>query len=83
MTSLQPSFKHLTGNYNKEENITITEDDVEQAIEEKYTTYGYASADAFKESVDIEEYKDSLLLNKVVDFLVENATITEVPEITE
>ena len=38
---------------------------------------------AFKEAVDLEEYKDSLLLNKVVDFLVENATITEVPEITE
>ena len=31
----------------------------------------------------MEEYKDSLLLNKVVDFLVENATITEVPELAE
>ena len=30
-----------------------------------------------------EEYRDSLLLNKIVDFLVENATITEVPELAE
>ena len=37
----------------------------------------------FKSLVDLEEYRDGLLLNKVVDFLVENATITEVPEITE
>ena len=32
---------------------------------------------------DYEPYKDSLLLNKIVDFLVENATITEVPELAE
>ena len=67
----------------KAENLTITDEDMEQAVEENYAGYGYASADAFKEAVDLEEYKDSLLLNKVVDFLVENATITEVPEITE
>ena len=67
----------------KEENITVTEEDLEEAVEANYASYGYASADAFKEAVDVEEYKDSLLLNKVVDFLVENATITEVPEITE
>ena len=65
------------------ENLTLTEGDVEKAIEENYASYGYADADTFKNSVDLEEYKDSLLLNKVLDFLVENATITEVPEITE
>ena len=65
------------------ENLTLTEEDVEKAIEENYASYGYADADTFKKSIDLEEYKDSLLLNKVLDFLVENATITEVPEITE
>lgn len=67
----------------KNENLTLTEEDVEKAIEENYANYGYADADTFKKSIDLEEYKDSLLLNKVLDFLVENATITEVPEITE
>ena len=65
------------------ENLTLTEEDAEKAIEENYASYGYADADTFKKSIDLEEYKDSLLLNKVLDFLVENATITEVPEITE
>lgn len=65
------------------ENLTLTEEDVEKAIDENYASYGYADADTFKKSIDLEEYKDSLLLNKVLDFLVENATITEVPEITE
>ena len=67
----------------KAENIAVTEEEMEEKITEKYASYGYASADAFRESVDLEEFKDSLLLNKVLDFLVENATITEVPEITE
>ncbi len=65
------------------ENIAVTEEELEQTIAEGYAGYGYASADAFKEAVDLEEYKDSVMLNKVLDFLVENATITEVPEITE
>ena len=67
----------------KAENIAVTEEEMEEKITEKYASYGYASVDAFRESVDLEEFKDSLLLNKVLDFLVENATITEVPEITE
>ena len=54
----------------------------QQAIEENYASYGYADADTFKKSIDLEEYKDSLLLNKVLDFLVENATITEVAELS-
>ena len=67
----------------REENIEMTEEEVDSIIEEKYVSYGYESADAFKSTVDMEEYKDSLLLNKVVDFLVENAKITEVPAIAE
>lgn len=67
----------------EEENIVVTEEDVNEAIESSYAEYGYASAEDFRATVDMEEYKDSLLLNKIVDFLVENATITEVSEITE
>lgn len=67
----------------EEENIVVTEEDVNEAIESSYAEYGYASAEDFRATVDMEEYKDSLLLNKIVDFLVENATITEASEITE
>jgi len=67
----------------KDENIEITEEEMNSVIEANYVSYGYESADAFKSTVDIEEYKDNLLLNKVVDFLVENAKITETAELAE
>ena len=66
-----------------EENLLIGDEELNASIEENFAEYGYASAEEFKSLVDLEEYRDGLLLNKVVDFLVENATITEVPEITE
>lgn len=66
-----------------DENITVTDEEINAAVEENYAGYGYANADEFKAAIDMEEYRDSLLLNKIVDFLVENATITEVPELTE
>ena len=66
-----------------DENIVVTEEEVNAAVEESYAEYGYPSAEEFKATIDMDEYKDSLLLNKIVDFLVENATITEVPELTE
>ena len=66
-----------------EENIVVTEEEINAAVEESYAEYGYPSAEEFKATIDMDEYKDSLLLNKIVDFLVENATITEVPEVTE
>ena len=66
-----------------DENIVVTEEEVNEAIENNYAEYGYANAEDFKASIDMNEYKDSLLLNKIVDFLVENATITEVSEVTE
>ena len=67
----------------KEENLLISDEELNTSIEERYAEYGYTSAEEFRSLVDLEEYRDSLLLNKVVDFLVENATITEVPELAE
>ena len=65
-----------------QENITVSEEEMNAAMEENYAAYGYASVEEFKSTVDLQEYKDSLLLTKIVDFLVENATITEVEELT-
>lgn len=67
----------------KDENIEITEEETDAIIEANYVSYGYESAESFKSTVDMEEYKDSLLLNKVVDFLVENAKITESATLSE
>ena len=67
----------------EEENLWITEEELNSAIEERYAEYNYASAEDFRAAIDVEEYRDDLLLNKVVEFLTENATITEVAELTE
>lgn len=68
----------------EEEGLQVTDEEVESVIEERYAQYGYENADDFKNTVDLEEYKDSLLLNKVVDFLMENATIiTDEPKAAE
>ena len=67
----------------QEENLSVSDEELNTSAEERFAEYGYTTADDFKASIDMEEYRDSLLLNKVVDFLVENATITEVPEVTE
>lgn len=60
-----------------EENLEVTEEELNTNIEENYATMGYASADSFKEMVDLKEYKDSMMLDKVFNFLVENAVVTE------
>lgn len=65
-----------------QENITISEEEMNTAIEENYALYGYGSVEDFKSVVDLQEYKDSLLLTKIVNFLVENAVVTEVSELT-
>ncbi len=65
-----------------QENITISEEEMNAAIEENYTSYGYTSAEEFNSLVDLQEYKDSLLLTKIVNFLVDNAVVTEVSELT-
>lgn len=68
----------------EEEGLAVTDEEIDSVIEERYADYGYESAEDFKNTVDLEEYRDSLLLNKVVDFLMENATIvTKEPEAVE
>lgn len=68
----------------EEEGLLVNDEEMDSVIEERYAQYGYESAEDFKNTVDVEEYRDSLLLNKVVDFLMENATIiTDEPKTAE
>ena len=65
------------------ENIKVTDEEVNTAIEERYAEYGYASADEFKNNVVFEEYRDSLWLDKIVNYVLENAVVTEAEPLTE
>ena len=57
------------------ENLQVTEEDINTSIEANYAAMGYPSVETFKENVDLKEYKDSLLLDKVMSFLMENGEV--------
>ena len=57
--------------------IEVTDEELDAAVEENYASLGYGSAQDFKSGNDMEEYRDSILLNKIIEFLVSNAVISE------
>ncbi len=59
------------------EGIEVTDQELEEAATENYASFGFDSAESFKAANDMEEYRDSMLLNKVLDFLVENAVVIQ------
>ena len=61
------------------EGLTVTKEEIEADLEEQAGEYGYDSAEAFKEMMgdEIKGYDEYLVMQKVIDFLVENAHVTE------
>lgn len=61
------------------EGLTVTQEEIEADLEEQAGEYGYDSAEAFKEKMgdEIKGYDEYLVMQKVIDFLVENAHVTE------
>ncbi|RKM55972.1 trigger factor [Butyrivibrio sp. CB08] len=60
------------------ENIEITEDVVNEYIQQDFDTYfyqGYETVDAYKETIDSEDYREQIMAEKVADFIVENAVL--------
>ena len=60
------------------ENIEVSEDVVNDYIQQDFDTYFYQSyetIDAYKESLDAEDYREQIMAEKVADFIVENAVI--------
>ncbi len=61
----------------KVENITITDDEYNEAVNNYMTNYGYESEEELLKSISEVQIKDSLLSQKVMDFVVDNAVVTE------
>ncbi len=61
----------------KEEKISLSDEEFEQQIATDASDYGYETADEFKAAINAEDYRNYLLQMKVVDKLLETATITE------
>lgn len=55
------------------ENITISEEEMNKAIDEYVTLGQYASVDDFKKANNMDDFEEYLLTSKVQDFLAENA----------
>lgn len=64
----------------KKEQITCTDEEVKQYVDENYEAWGYESAEEFFKEFPIEEMKNDLLFDKVVDFLYEHAKFKEISE---
>lgn len=61
------------------ENISVSEEEVKEALEKAASEGGYESVDALKEEIGDENYEDYVMCEKVLDFLKANAVITEKP----
>ena len=67
----------------KNEGLEVTDDDLKAKVDENYVSFGYESADAFLESGKAEDYREYLLTMKVLDYLIDNAVITDESAATE
>lgn len=66
----------------EQEGLTVSDEELEEALAEQAEEYGYESADAYKEVLgdEVKGYREFVMSEKVTAFLVENAKITEVLE---
>lgn len=68
----------LMGAIAEAEGIEITDAELEESIAAEiasYASYGYESEEAYKAAIDMEAYKEYLLVEKVTGFLGENAVL--------
>ncbi|MCM1261734.1 MAG: trigger factor [Butyrivibrio sp.] len=57
------------------EGLNVSDEEFNNAMSENAATYGYASVEELKEEIDEEEFREYLMAEKVMDFLVENAVV--------
>jgi len=64
----------------KAEGIEVTDDDIDAYLKNAYdtaSTTAYSSYEDFRATIDPEVYREGLMAEKVLDFLVENANVVE------
>ena len=65
------------------EGIEVTDEELDEEIEANAVSMGYEDADAYREALDAEGYREYMMSEKVVNFLLENAVVTDVEPETE
>lgn len=59
------------------ENLNVTDEELQEKLEEYASLGGYESVEDFLGELDREEYREYFMFERVLDFLKENAQITE------
>ena len=70
----------LTTAIAEKENIAVSDDEYPDYVNSVYEESGYTSAEEYEEDYTKDETVNTILYNKVMDFLMQNATVTEVSE---
>ena len=60
------------------ENLTLSDEEYKEGAQRYADTYGYESVESFEEAYPQGDIRKSLLMNKVMEFVYDNAVITEV-----
>ena len=60
------------------ENLNIEDQELQEKLEEYAVQGGYDSVEAFLGELDREEYREYFMFEKVLEFLTQNAQITEI-----
>jgi trigger factor len=66
-----------------QEGLTVSDEELDEAFKAEFEASAAAANSTYedyKATQDIEYYRDTMMANKVVDFLVENTTFTDVEE---
>lgn len=58
------------------EGISVSEQEVENALAQEAADYGYSVVEEYKSMVDIEAYREYLMSQKVIQFLSDNAIVS-------
>lgn len=65
------------------EGLTVSDEEAKAQAETEYAMYGYENVDAFFEAVSLDEYRDDMMFDNVMNFLIENAVVVESEETAE
>lgn len=62
------------------EKLTLSDEEYQQYLKDNYELYGYSSTQEYEETETEETIREEALSEKIQDFLVDNANVTEVTE---
>ena len=65
------------------EGLSVTDEQLDAEIESNAGSLGYDDVEEYRASLDVEGYREYMMSEKVLDFLLENAVVTDVEPETE